>query len=86
MDNTKLLFTFTKNILNSDRAIRWVGITDQNGNIINEWDREGLKPFLTIEENHQWAIRTITRQQFVISVFLLLLLPLPLSLPLLFST
>ena len=69
MDNTKLLFTFTKNILNSDRAIRWVGITDQNGNIINEWDREGLKSFLTIEENHQWAIRTITRQQFVISVF-----------------
>ena len=34
-DNTKFLFTFTKNILNSDRSIRWVGITDQNGNIIN---------------------------------------------------
>ena len=63
MDNTKFLFTFTKNILNSDRSIRWVGITDQNGNIINERDREGLKPFLTIEETHQWAIRTITRHK-----------------------
>jgi len=62
-DFTKSLFTFTKNILNSDRSIRWVGITDQNGNIINERDREGLKPFLTIEENHQWAIRTITRHK-----------------------
>jgi hypothetical protein len=59
MDNTKFLFTFTKNILNSDRSIRWVGITDQNGIIINERDREGLKPFLTIEENHEFAKNTI---------------------------
>jgi len=63
IDNTKFLFTFTKNILNSDRSIRWIGITDQNGNIINERDREGLKPFLSIEENHEWAIRTITRHK-----------------------
>ena len=63
IDNTESLFTFTKNILDSDRSIRRVGITDQNGNIINERDREGLKPFLTIEETHQWAIRTITRHK-----------------------
>ena len=62
-NTTKFLFTFTKNILDSDRSIRWVGITDQNGIIINERDREGLKPFLTIEETHQWAIRTITRHK-----------------------
>jgi hypothetical protein len=60
---TKFLFTFTQNILNSDRSIRRVGITDQNGNIINERDREGLQPFLTIEETHEWAIRTITRHK-----------------------
>jgi len=62
-DFTKFLFTFTQNILNSDRSIRWVGITDQNGIIINERDREGLQPFLTIEETHEWAIRTITRHK-----------------------
>jgi len=62
-DFTKFLFTFTKNILSSDRSIRRVGIIDQNGNTINERDREGLKPFLTIEETHQWAMRTITRHQ-----------------------
>jgi len=62
-DFTKFLFTFTQNILNSDRSIRRVGITDQNGNIINERDREGLQPFLTIEETHEWAIRTITRHK-----------------------
>ena len=63
MDNTKFLFTFTKNILKFNNSIRWIGITDQDGNIINERDREGLKPFLTIDETHQWAIRTITRHK-----------------------
>ena len=62
-DNTKFLFMFTNNILNSDRSIRWVGITDQNGNIINERYREGLELFLTPEETHEWAIRTITRHK-----------------------
>ena len=63
IDNTKLLYAFTQNLLNIDSSIRWVGITDQNGNIINERDRQGLKPFLTVEENHQWTIRTITRHK-----------------------
>jgi hypothetical protein len=62
-DFTKFLFIFTKNILNFDRSIRRIGITDKNGNIINERDREGLEPFLTVEETHQWAIRTITRHK-----------------------
>ncbi len=62
-DFTKFLFTFTKNILKFNNSIRWIGITDQDGNIINERDREGLKPFLTMDETHQWAIRTITRHK-----------------------
>ena len=62
-DNKKFLYTFTKSILNLDKSIRWVGITDQNGNIINERYREGLKLVLTLEETHEWAIRTITRHK-----------------------
>jgi hypothetical protein len=27
IDNTKLLYAFTKRVLNSDKSIRWVGIT-----------------------------------------------------------
>jgi hypothetical protein len=49
--------------LNLDKSIRWVGITDQNGIIINERDREGLNPLLTIEENHDFAVNTITRHK-----------------------
>ena len=60
---TKFLYAFTKSILNSERSIRWVAITDQNGIIINERDREGLKHFLTIEENHEFAINTINRHK-----------------------
>jgi len=62
-NTTKFLYAFTQSILNIDRSIRWVGITDQNGIIINERYRKGLKLMLTIEENHQWAIRTITRHK-----------------------
>jgi hypothetical protein len=63
IDTTKFLYAFTQRVLDSDRSIRWVGITDQNGIIINERDRKGLKPFLTIEENHEFAVNTITRHK-----------------------
>jgi hypothetical protein len=63
IDNTKFFYSFTQSILNFDRSIRWVGITDQNGIIINERDREGLKPLLTLDENHEFAINTIKRHK-----------------------
>ena len=62
-DNTKFLHVFTKNILKSDKSIRWVAITDQDGNIINEQNREGVKLLLTKEENQESAINTIIRQK-----------------------
>ena len=62
-DDTKFLHAFTKNILKSDKSIRWVAITDQDGNIINEQNREGVKLLLTKEENQESAINTIIRQK-----------------------
>jgi len=62
-NTTKFLYAFTQKVLNSDGSIRWVGITDHNGIIINERDRKGLKPFLTIDENHEFAINTINRHK-----------------------
>jgi hypothetical protein len=63
IDNTRFFSAFTQSILNLDKSIRWVGITDQNGIIINERDRKGLNPLLTIEENHDFAVNTITRHK-----------------------
>ena len=61
-NNSKFLnHTFTKNILNSHKSIRWVSIIDQDGITINEKFREGLKPFLSIEETHEFAKDSITR-------------------------
>ena len=62
-DNSKFLSTFTKNILNSHKSIRWVGIIEKNGSIINEQYREGLNPLLTNEENQEYTINTITRHK-----------------------
>ena len=64
MDNdNKFQNTLIKKILNSHKSIRWVGIIDKNGIIINEKYREGLKPLLTKEENQESAINTITRHK-----------------------
>ncbi len=62
-NTTKLLYAFTQSILDIDRSIMWVGITDQNGIIINERDRPGLKPLLTLDENHDFAINTVNRHK-----------------------
>ncbi len=62
-NDSNFLYTFTKNILNSDKSIRWVGIIDKNGIIINEQYREGVKLLLTKEENQESAINTIIRQK-----------------------
>lgn len=58
-----ILTDFTNNILNLDKSIRWIGITNQNGIIINEKYRECLKLFLNKEENQESAINTITRHK-----------------------
>jgi muramidase (phage lysozyme) len=63
-NTTKFLYTFTQKVLNSDRSIRWVAITDQDGNIINEQNRkEEYESHLTKEENQESAINTIIRQK-----------------------
>ena len=68
IDNTKFFYAFTQNILNIDKSIRWVGITDQNGIIINERYRERLERFLTVEENQEFAMNTITRHKTRIKI------------------
>jgi hypothetical protein len=63
IDNTIFFSAFTQKVLNSDTSIRWVGITDQNGNIINERDtEEGFESLLT-KENQESSINTITRHK-----------------------
>jgi len=46
-----------------DDAIRWVGITDKQGTLINERYREGVVLLLNEEENEEYASNAISRQR-----------------------
>lgn len=50
-------------LLSSHKSIRWVGITNEDGIQICEKYREGLKPFLTKEENEDYASHTMDRHR-----------------------
>lgn len=50
-------------LLSSHKSIRWVGITNEEGIQISEKYREGLKPFLTKEENEDYASHTMDRHR-----------------------
>ena len=50
-------------LLSSHASIRWVGITNEDGIQISEKYREGLNPFLTKEENEDYASHTMDRHR-----------------------
>jgi len=50
-------------LLSSHKSIRWVGITNEDGIQISEKYREGLNPFLTKEENEDYASHTMDRHR-----------------------
>ena len=58
----EFLYSFTKEVLKLDNAIRWVGITNKFGILLNVEHKEGVKLFLTEEENEEYAANTISRQ------------------------
>ena len=59
----EFIYSFTNTILNIDKSIRWVGITNNEGLIINEKYRKELIPLLTEEENEEYASNAISRQR-----------------------
>lgn len=63
MIDYEFLYAFSKEVLNLDKYIRWIGIANKFGVLLNTEHREGLKPFLTEEENEDYASLTVTRQK-----------------------
>jgi hypothetical protein len=59
----EFLYAFTKEVLKLDESIRWVGITNQFGVLLNVEKREGVKLLLTDEENEEYATNAISRQK-----------------------
>jgi hypothetical protein len=63
MIDYEFLYDFSKAVLKIDQYIRWVGIANKFGILLNTEHREGLKPFLTEEENEDYASLTVTRHK-----------------------
>ena len=61
--NDEFLQNFVKNLLNADKSIRWIGITDKNGVFINERYQDGIRPLLSKEENQESAVSAINRHR-----------------------
>jgi hypothetical protein len=59
----ELLYEFSKEILNLDQAIRWMGVANKFGVLLNAEHREGLEPLMTDEENEEYAALTVTRHK-----------------------
>jgi hypothetical protein len=49
--------------LNLDGSIIWVGITNRYAILLNVEQKEGITPFLTEEENEEYASHSITRHK-----------------------
>lgn len=54
----EFIYSFTNTILHLDASIRWVGLTNREGLILNEKYRENLHPLLTEEENEEYASKS----------------------------
>jgi hypothetical protein len=50
-------------VLNLNKSIGWIGLTNKIGVQLIEKYREGLSVFLTKEENEEYASHTITRHK-----------------------
>ena len=57
------LYAFTKEVLDLDKTIRWAGITNKFGILLNFEQKQGIQMLLTEEENEEYAVNTISRQK-----------------------
>jgi hypothetical protein len=63
MIDDKFLYRFSKDVLGLDPSIRWVGIADNTGALLNVENREGVKLLLSDEENEEYASNAIKRHK-----------------------
>ena len=59
----KFLYRFNKDVLNLDPSIRWVGISDNTGALLNVVYKEGVTLLLSNEENEEYASNAIKRHK-----------------------
>ena len=63
MIDYEFVYAFSKQILNLHSSIRWVGVANKFGVLVNVEQRQDLHPLLSEEENEEYASATVTRQK-----------------------
>ena len=58
-----LIYEFSKAMLDLDPSVRWMGIANKFGVLLNAEHREGLEQLMTDEENEEYAALTVTRHK-----------------------
>ena len=63
MIDYEFVYAFSKQILNLHGSIRWIGVANKFGVLVNVEQRQDLHPLLSEEENEEYASATVTRQK-----------------------
>ena len=58
-----LIYEFSKVMLDLDPSVRWMGIANKFGVLLNAEHRDGLEQLMTDEENEDYAALTVTRHK-----------------------
>lgn len=57
----EFIYTFCEELLNLDISLRWIGISNKYGVLINVEQRQGLQPLMSEEESEEYTAAAISR-------------------------
>jgi hypothetical protein len=57
----EFIYTFSEELLNLDMSLRWIGISNKYGVLINVEQRQGLQPLMSEEESEEYAAAAVSR-------------------------
>ncbi|HEY7110862.1 MAG TPA: hypothetical protein VH415_15660 [Nitrososphaeraceae archaeon] len=57
----EFLYSFGEQLLDLQKSLRWVGVANRYGVLLSVEERDNLKPFMTEEENEEYAANAVKR-------------------------
>ena len=57
----EFVYSFSEELLNLDNSLRWIGISNKYGVLINVEQRKELEPLMSEEESEEYAAAAVSR-------------------------
>jgi len=57
----EFVYSFSEELLNLDNSLRWIGISNKYGVLINVEQRKDLEPLMSDEESEEYAAAAVSR-------------------------